>query len=414
MHLVFFANRKRLFQLRVFLSIPSGEWASLSVVGCQEEVVTPLQLGIPSDRICHATIYLHKFCKLAGGGMLTLGKGWNGLNIVGVTKASRNVMQNLMGTCLRWLRTRRRSRPCAPGQHEALDRAAFSLHPEDTLLAFMYDLYIVTMPDCARQAFDTAAHAVEGQCGIASNLGKTHVFAAEVGPPPPGIAELGEEVWCGDKPPASEELWSSACWWGLPTSSRRGPAILREERLLLDELPYLPDLQCAWLLLLFFASPRANHALRTLPPSEVEPYAHGHDQAVWEHFGRPSSNAWAACRKMPGRLGCSCPHRPSTAGLVCSRPNEQPRQHTGQHGWTRCRSSVSAFRHPQDIDWRPWSRATAAVPPLFTKTACWPEAGIAAPCGVPPITALAHHSQVTQAPETGRTAGSIMRRGRID
>ena len=197
MHLVFFANRKRLFQLRVFLSIPSGEWASLSVVGCQEEVVTPLQLGIPSDRICHATIYLHKFCKLAGGGMLTLGKGWNGLNIVGVTKASRNVMQNLMGTCLRWLRTRRRSRPCAPGQHEALDRAAFSLHPEDTLLAFMYDLYIVTMPDCAWQAFDTAAHAVEGQCGIASNLGKTHVFAAEVGPPPPGIAELGggSVVW---------------------------------------------------------------------------------------------------------------------------------------------------------------------------------------------------------------------------
>ena len=102
------------------------------------------------------------------------------------------------------------------------------------------------------------------------------------------------------------------------------------------------------------------------------------------------------------------------AGLVCSRPNEQPRQHTGQHGWTRCRSSVSAFRHPQDIAWRPWSRATAAVPPLFTKTACWPEAGIAAPCGVPPITALAHHSQVTQAPEIGRTAGSIMRRGRID
>ena len=40
---------------------------------------------------------------------------------------------------------------------------------------------------------------------------------------------------------------------------------LQEERRLLHELPELPDLQCAWLLLALCASPRANHALRTLP-----------------------------------------------------------------------------------------------------------------------------------------------------
>ena len=57
-------------------------------------------------------------------------------------------------------------------------------------------------------------------------------------------------------------------------------ARLQEERRLLDELPRLPDLQCAWLLLLFCASPRANHALRTLPPSESASYARAHDQAV--------------------------------------------------------------------------------------------------------------------------------------
>ena len=59
-------------------------------------------------------------------------------------------------------------------------------------------------------------------------------------------------------------------------------ARLQEERRLLDELPRLPDLQCAWLLLLFCASPRANHALRTLPPSESASYARAHDQAGWE------------------------------------------------------------------------------------------------------------------------------------
>ncbi|CAE7930015.1 unnamed protein product, partial [Symbiodinium sp. KB8] len=61
---------------------------------------------------------------------------------------------------------------------------------------------VVTTPARAREAFDTAAHAVEDHCGIASNLGKTRVLAAEGGPPPPGITELGEDVWCGDKPPA--------------------------------------------------------------------------------------------------------------------------------------------------------------------------------------------------------------------
>ena len=171
----------------------------------------------------------------------------------------------------------------ALGQHEALDRAASSLHPDDTLLAFLDDLYIVTTPARAREAFDTAAHAVEDHCGIASNLGKTRVLAAEGGPPPPGITELGEDVWCGDKPPAQRGVVVLGTPVGHPdfvqawTDKR-----LCEERRLLEELPHLPDLQCAWLLLLFCASPRANHALRTLPPSEAAPYARGHDQAVWE------------------------------------------------------------------------------------------------------------------------------------
>ena len=43
----------------------------------------------------------------------------------------------------------------------------------------------------------------------------------------------------------------------------------------------LPDLQCAWLLLLMCASPRANHAIRTSPPSESVAYARTHDDAIW-------------------------------------------------------------------------------------------------------------------------------------
>ena len=52
---------------------------------------------------------------------------------------------------------------------------------------------------------------------------------------------------------------------------------LVDEVRLLQELPLLPDLQCAWLLLAMCASPRADHFLRTLPPSLSASYARGHD-----------------------------------------------------------------------------------------------------------------------------------------
>ena len=108
-------------------------------------------------------------------------------------------------------------------------------------------------------------------------------MAAKEGPPPPGIAELGDDVWRGDKPSAQRGI----VVLGTPVGHADfvqawADARLQEERRLLDELPHLPDLQCAWLLLLFCASPRANHALRTLPPSESASYARAHDQAVWE------------------------------------------------------------------------------------------------------------------------------------
>ena len=57
---------------------------------------------------------------------------------------------------------------------------------------------------------------------------------------------------------------------------------LREEARLLQELPLLPDLQCAWLILAMCAAPRADHLLRTLPPDLSASYARGHDDAVWQ------------------------------------------------------------------------------------------------------------------------------------
>ena len=68
-------------------------------------------------------------------------------------------------------------------------------------------------------------------------------MAAKEGPPPPGIAELGDDVWRGDKPSAQRGI----VVLGTPVGHADfvqawTDARLQEERRLLDELPHLPDL----------------------------------------------------------------------------------------------------------------------------------------------------------------------------
>ena len=41
-----------------------------------------------------------------------------------------------------------------------------------------------------------------------------------------------------------------------------------EERRLWEAIPHVPDLQCAWQILLQCAGPRCHHMLRTLPPTQ--------------------------------------------------------------------------------------------------------------------------------------------------
>ena len=81
---------------------------------------------------------------------------------------------------------------------------------------------------------------------------------------------------------------------------------VQEERILLEHLPQLPDLQCAWLLLALCATPRANHALRTVPQPEVPPYAQLHDAAVGRTPGRhlaAGTTDAQAIAQLPAALG---------------------------------------------------------------------------------------------------------------
>ena len=85
---------------------------------------------------------------------------------------------------------------------------------------------------------------------------------------------------------------------------------LQKEQKLLDELPKLQDLQCAWVLLSQSAVLRSNHTVRILPPSLSQTYAKKHDAAVWTTFcklfgvGDLSEDELARhVATLPGRLG---------------------------------------------------------------------------------------------------------------
>ena len=90
-----------------------------------------------------------------------------------------------------------------------------------------------------------------------------------------------------------------------PTLAKRGfisPGV-RRGVCCLDKLPQLPDLQAAWLLLLFCTSPRAQHLLRT-PANRV---AGCSPPCLGGGLGTRGAGRWAVGADSPGCGGALCP-----------------------------------------------------------------------------------------------------------
>ena len=196
-------------------------------------------------------------------------------------------------------------------------------------MAFLDDLYLILPgPARAREAMDvvTAAHK-----GIAANLGKTRVFNFKGGPAPALVADLGPDVWRGDPPSERGPVALGTPIGTAEFTSAWGDERLAAEEALLQQLPQLPDLQCAWLLLCYCAAPRANHALRTVPPALIAPYAAAHDAAVWGTLqaclGQPAENADCHARDIAllpadfGGLGLAQAVRTSPAAYGAAWPD---------------------------------------------------------------------------------------------
>lgn len=168
---------------------------------------------------------------------------------------------------------------------DALHKAAQNLHRGEHLVAYLDDIYIVTRWDWARQAYEDVMRSIRSHTGIEANLGKTESWSKSGGPPPRGINELGEThrppVWEGDLPASLRGIKVLGSPVGTPEYTRRwSNDKLQEEKGRLDQIARMPSVQSRWLLLSFFGSPRANHVLRTTPPSRTAHHADGHDEAV--------------------------------------------------------------------------------------------------------------------------------------
>ena len=91
---------------------------------------------------------------------------------------------------------------------------------------------------------------------------------------PQDIDDLGEEVWSPEGVQVLGSPIGSEAFIQAFTDRR-----LEEERRLWNAIPSVPDLQCAWQLLLQCAGPRCHHVLRIVPPSQ---YAAGHDEGMFQ------------------------------------------------------------------------------------------------------------------------------------
>ena len=173
----------------------------------------------------------------------------------------------------------------ALGQHPALEAIRRELRADETLFAFLDDIYLICQPERAGDVFNIAQTALRDHARMEVNLGKTRAWNA-AGVEPSGIAELGtadDPCWVGDR--TLEPDRQGLLLLGTPLGSHDYVQTQladkrREHDLLLERIPSVPNLQAAWLLLLFCATPRPNYMLRMLPPTATTAFAAGHDAAV--------------------------------------------------------------------------------------------------------------------------------------
>ena len=129
--------------------------------------------------------------------------------------------------------------------HNALAEVKAQLNEGEYLFAFLVDIYVLAKP--GRDIYNLLDERLFTRVGIQLHTGKTRTWN-RAGVPPPRMEEVGPDDEFVHRYISKEQhLWRAIAW--------------------------VPDLQCAWQILLQCAGPRCHHCLRTLPPSQSDWYA---------------------------------------------------------------------------------------------------------------------------------------------
>ena len=143
----------------------------------------------------------------------------------------------------------------------------------ECLFAFLDDVYVVAQPARIRVLYNLLGAKLMEGAGIQLHESKTRTWNRG-GLCPDEMQQLVPAVWspCGIK------------ILGAPVGSNEFVAKLAQERLdeqekLWNAIPWVPDLQCAWQILVC-AGPHCHHFLLTMPPNQSAEYARGHGDGM--------------------------------------------------------------------------------------------------------------------------------------
>ena len=166
----------------------------------------------------------------------------------------------------------------ALGIAPALAALQAEMHTAERVRAFLDDVYVTSPPPRVAHLLGRLQHHLFAQAHIQLNPSKTRVWNAAGVRPASLPAPAGAQPWVGDPELPAAECGLRVLGTPLGTPAAQLDTLTTQHGRLLARLPDVPDLQVAWLLLLYCALPRAQYVLRVLPPA-TRAFSAAHDRS---------------------------------------------------------------------------------------------------------------------------------------
>ena len=183
------------------------------------------------------------------------------------------------------------------GMHSALVAVKAKLKEGERLFAFLDDVYVTCTLARVLPVFQVLEAELFNKAHISVHQGKTLIWNRG-GQEPSGAVELTRA--------ARKEKPEAVVWRGDPMLSLADQGLIvlgapvgqpeyvkarleeksRQHQKLLERIPFVQDVQAAWLLVLYGAAPRANLLLRTVQPELTLDSARNHDEQLAQCVSR--------------------------------------------------------------------------------------------------------------------------------